>query len=120
MEKCLSKCYILEMLRSPLSDISSESLSDLEKRYFWWEPVTSEPRSKARVVAQAMNLALFEDMKHLESHLGYDCLVEAMLAAEPGWFSDRSWEFWRGRLAFATGRAISEEPPRRSFDAGMF
>lgn len=108
------------MLTPSLSDVSSKTLSDLEKRYFWWEPVTSEPRSKARVVAQAMNLALFEDMKQLESQLGYNCLVEAMLVAEPGWFSDRSWEFWRGRLAFATGRATSEEPPRRSFNAGMF
>jgi hypothetical protein len=22
-----------------------------------------------------------------------------MLRAEPGWLSDRSWEFWRGRLS---------------------
>jgi hypothetical protein len=42
-----------------------------------------------------------------------------MLSAQPGWISDRSWEFWRGRLRTA-GKTIPETPPRRSFDAGAF
>jgi hypothetical protein len=93
-------------------------LSDLERKYFWWEPIGTEPRSSARIVAQAMNMALFEDVRRLEDELGHDVLLETMLAAQPGWLNERSWEFWRGRLAFATGRAIPEEAPRRSFDAG--
>jgi len=44
-------------------------------------------------------------------------LVEVMLRAEPGWLSDRSWEFWRGRLSLAAGGAIPEEAPRRSLHA---
>jgi hypothetical protein len=46
-------------------------------------------------------------------------LVEIMQHAEPGWISDRSWEFWRGRLSFAMGAAIPNEAPRRAFDAAM-
>ena len=42
-----------------------------------------------------------------------------MLEAEPGWISERPWEFWRGRLTLATGRAILEALPRRSFDAAI-
>src|SRR5882762_6865819 len=75
---------------------------------------------KCRVLAQAMNLASFEDVRRLERALGSYQLAEAMVGAEPGWISDRSWEFWRGRLVLATGRAIPEEPPRRSFNARMF
>jgi hypothetical protein len=93
-------------------------LSDLESKYFWWEPVGTEPRSPARILAQAMNMASFEDIRRLEDELGYGALLETMLAAQPGWLNERSWEFWRGRLALATGRAIPEEAPRRSFDAG--
>jgi hypothetical protein len=93
-------------------------LSDLESKYFWWEPVGVTPRSPERIVAQAMNFASFADVRHLEHELGYGTLLETMLAAQPGWLNDRSWEFWRGRLAFATGQAIPETPPRRSFDAG--
>jgi hypothetical protein len=99
---------------------SVELLSELERKYFWWDPVVSRPRSDARVVAQAMNLASFQEMRQLETVLGFDQLAEIMRRAEPGWISDRSWEFWRGRLGFWTGRAISEEPPRRSFNAQAF
>jgi len=75
------------------------------------------PRSTERIVAQAMNLALFADMHRLETELGSAALVDTMLAAQPGWLNDRSWDFWRGRLVSSTGRAIPEAPPRRSFDA---
>jgi hypothetical protein len=95
--------------------LPADLASDLEKRFFWWEPVGA-PRSHARILAQAMDRALFEDIRHLETTLGSDVLVDLMLHAEPGWLSDRSWELWRGRLALATGRAIPQEPPRRSFD----
>jgi hypothetical protein len=100
--------------------LSTDLASELERKFFWWEPVGSQPRSKARILAQAMNLASFEDVRWLEKMLGPDCLVEVMIGAEPGWIDGRSWEFWRGRLMLATGRAIPEEPPRRSFDAALF
>ena len=103
--------YIEPMNRAAL-------LSDLETKYFWWEPVGSEPRSADRVLAQAMNMASFDEVRRLERELGHDALLNTMLAAQPGWLNDRSWEFWRGRLAFATGRAIPEDAPRRSFDVG--
>jgi hypothetical protein len=89
---------------------------ELETKFFWWEPIGS-PRTHARILAQAMDLASFEDVRRLETVVGADTLAELMLHAEPGWLSDRSWEFWRGRLTLATGRTLPEEPPRRSFDA---
>ena len=92
--------------------------AELERKYFWWEPVGTEFRDEARILAQAMDRAGFDEVRRLEKVLGCDTLIETMLQAEPGWFSDRSWEFWRGRLEFATGRAIPEEPPRRSFHDG--
>jgi len=90
----------------------------LERKFFWWEPVGVEPRSDARILAQAMDLAPFEEVRRLEAELGPHRLVEAMFSAEPGWISERSWEFWRGRLARATGAPIPEAPPQRSIDAG--
>ena len=111
------------MVKSGMSVTANVSLpknlaAELERKFFWWEPVGSQPRSDARILAQAMDLAPFEEVRRLERTLGSDCLVQAMLEAEPGWISERSWEFWRGRLALATGRIIPEAPPRRSFDAG--
>lgn len=111
------KCYIDYMSASDEKRLSVGFLSELEQKYFWWEPVVPQPRSSARIVAQAMNFASFHETRQLETQLGFDQLVEIMTHAEPGWISDRSWEFWRGRLGLGTGRAISEEPPRRSFNA---
>ena len=76
-----------------------------------------EPHSENRIIAQAMNLGTFDDIVVLEQTVGKSRLVEVMLRAEPGWFSDRSWEFWRGRLSLSAGGAIPEEAPRRSFHA---
>ena len=91
--------------------------TELEKKFFWWENTGTEPRSDARILAQAMELASFEDVRRLEGALGPGRLADAMLGAEPGWISERSWEFWRGRLMRATGRNIPDAPPRRAFDA---
>jgi hypothetical protein len=92
-------------------------ISELERKYLWWEPVGGEPHSEARIIAQAMNLGTFDDMRRLEKALGPRRLADVMRQAEPGWFNDRSWELWRGRLSRALGEAMPEEAPRRSFHA---
>ena len=106
------------METSPAHSLPKEFLSELERKFFWWEPVGSQPRSDARILAQAMSMAGFDEIRRLEQMLGYDCLAETMLQAEPGWIDERSWEFWRGRLMRATGRRIPDVSPVRSFDAG--
>jgi hypothetical protein len=93
-------------------------LSELERKFFWWEPVDSQARSDVRILAQAMSMADFGEVRQLEQMLGYDRLAETMLRAEPGWIDERSWEFWRGRLMRATGRSIPDAPPVRSFHVG--
>ena len=102
----------------PTRSLPRGLLSELERKFFWWEPVGSQPRSEARIVAQAMNMGGFDEIRRLEQVLGQDYLVVTMLQAEPGWIDDRSWEFWRGRLMRATGRKIPDEAPVRVFDAG--
>ncbi|MBI5131366.1 MAG: hypothetical protein HZA66_18165 [Rhodopseudomonas palustris] len=99
------------------SRLTPDLASDLERKYFWWEPIGDQPRSDARILAQAMSFATFAEGRELEQTLGPDVLVEVMLSAAPGWIDPRSWEFWRGRLQRATGRRIPETPPQRVFDA---
>src|SRR6267154_6010276 len=97
------------------SGAAKRYIAELGRKYLWWDPVGDQPHSENRIIAQAMNLGTFDDIVVLEQTVGRSRLVEVMLRAEPGWFSDRSWEFWRGRLSFAAGGAIPEEAPRRSF-----
>lgn len=101
-----------------MTDSASKRLIDrLGRRYLWWRPVDGSSFSEDRIVAQIMNLGTYDDLLRLEAALGQAHLVGVMLRAEPGWFGDRSWEFWRGRLSFATGAALPETAPRRAFDA---
>jgi len=107
------------MSASAAYGVPADLVSELERKFFWWEPVGSQPRSDLRILAQAMDLASFEDVLRLETALGAHHLVDVMLQAEPGWISERSWDFWRGRLSLATGAVIPEAPPRRSFDGRL-
>lgn len=108
------------MNASAVPHLPTELASELERRFFWWEPVGSQPRSDLRILAQAMDLASFEDVLRLEAEPGAHHLTTVMLQAEPGWISERSWDFWRGRLGLATGCTVPEAPPRRSFDGPPF
>jgi hypothetical protein len=107
-------------MNSPVeSALPADLASELEQKFFWWEPVGSSHRSDARILAQAMSLASFKEVRRLEETLGPHRLVDAMLSAEPGWISERSWEFWRGRLVLATGKAIPLSPSQRRFDESI-
>jgi hypothetical protein len=99
------------------NDALQDTIAEFGRKYLWWEPVGGQPHSEDRIIAQAMNLGTYDDILVLEQTVGKSRLVEIMLRAEPGWISDRSWEFWRGRLSFATGAAIPDNAPRRSFHA---
>jgi hypothetical protein len=98
-------------------DDTDALLAELERKYLWWQPIGGGRPARERVIAQAMNLGTFDDIRRLERTFGRHRLAEVMCGAAPGWFSDRSWEFWRGRLSLALGKALPEAPPRRSFDA---
>jgi hypothetical protein len=101
------------------SDVSKATVAEFGRKYLWWKLPGGQPHSDDRVIAQTMNLGTYDDILLLEQTVGRAQLVKIMLHVEPGWISDRSWEFWRGRLSFATGAAIPNEAPRRAFDAAM-
>jgi hypothetical protein len=100
-----------------IDDTSERTIARFGRKYLWWTPPGGEPHSEDRIIAQAMNLGTYDDILLLEQTVGKTRLVEIMQHAEPGWFNDRSWEFWRGRLSFATGAAIPNGAPRRAFHA---
>jgi hypothetical protein len=101
-------------------DASDQKLvAELGRKYVWWAPIGDQPHASDRIIAQAMNIGTYEDIRRLETTLGSARLADVMIHAAPGWFSPRSWSFWRGRLSLETTTAIPSEPPRRSFHAAM-
>jgi len=108
--------YIRSMAETAESPALANLLAELERKYFWWRPVAGTRHAPARIIAQAMDLGTYDDIRRMEEALGPEALGEVARAAAPGWLSERSWEFWRGRLS-AAGVKIAERPPRRTFNA---
>ena len=92
-------------------------LAQLGQKYIWWAPTGDEAHAPERIIAQVMNIGTYEDIRRMETTLGFARLADVMVNAAPGWFSPRSWSFWRGRLRRETDIPIPAEPPRRSFHA---
>ena len=97
----------------------STLVAEFGRKYMWWQPVGDAAFTQDRIIAQAMDLGTYEDILLLEKVLGAPRLLEVMVGAQPGWLSARSREFWRGRLSHATGAALPDRAPRRSFDAAV-
>ena len=96
---------------------TADAIAKFGRKYLWWQPAEGHTHPESRIIAQVMNFGTYEDILLLEHTVGHARLIDAMLHAEPGWFDDRSWEFWRGRLSCATGVTIPGQAPRRVFDA---
>ena len=58
-------------------------IAELRRKYIWWEPIGDAPHSDERVIAQAMNLGTFDDIRRMERTLGSDRLADVMLQAAP-------------------------------------
>src|SRR5579859_1608739 len=97
--------------------VPADVIAELGQKYLWWRPAEGHLHSENRIIAQTMNLGTYDDILLLEQTVGPARLIDVMLHSEPGWIDDRSWEFWRGRLWFATGATIPHKPPQRLFNA---
>lgn len=103
------------MQRTPLTPDETGRIADLAKKYLWWDAVDENGHSLPRMIAQIMRLGSYEDILSLETIAGSHVLAEAMRNSAAGWFDDRSWDFWRGRLSHSGIRDIPEQRPKRTF-----
>ena len=98
----------------PIDPSATGLLQEFERKYMWWRPVGRAAHAPERVVAQVMNLGTYADIRRLETAFAPKTLADVARGSPAGWFSPRSWEFWRGRLA-AARIEIPPSPPERSF-----
>lgn len=94
---------------------AEEAIEELSRKYLWWKAIAAEGHTTERMVAQIMNLGTYKDIRKLEAMLSPKILASVMANSAPGWFDDRSWDFWRGRLSFAGVQGINEHRPQRTF-----
>ena len=83
-------------------------LTEFAQRYIWWKSPEEAMAYPARVVAQVMNIGVFQDAARLAEALGDEGLRAVLRQAEAGQFNARSWHYWHYRLGLA---APGEVPP---------
>jgi hypothetical protein len=72
------------------NNVLPDVIAEFGRKYLWWEPVSGQPHSQDRIIAQTMNLGTYDDILLLEDAVGKARLLEVMLRAEPGWINERS------------------------------
>lgn len=100
------------MKSAPEMHADSAYLQRFAKRYIWWMAPPEAARDPHRVIAQVMNLGLFEDVMDLRSLTGDDALRRTIAEARPGEFSERSWHYWHQILNICDGNQIPPLPVR--------
>ncbi len=88
-------------------------LTEFARRYIWWLSPEEALEFPARVVAQVMNIGVFQDAARLAEALGDDGLRAVLRQAEAGQFNARSWHYWHYRLGLAEPGQVPPLPVRR-------
>jgi hypothetical protein len=97
-----------------LSPTAAARVEELGNKYIWWSPAGAH-HPFSRQIAQIMRLGSYDDILILEDVVGAPILAEVMRTSAAGWFDDRSWSFWRGRLSHGGEADIPEHAPKRTF-----
>jgi hypothetical protein len=83
-------------------------LERMAQKYIWWQTVDESIQLPDRIIAQVMNIGLFEDWNDLYTNFNSHELIYILQHAECGWFNNRSWYFWHNSLF---GDTLDSVPP---------
>jgi hypothetical protein len=93
--------------------VSTPLLRSLAGKYVWWKTPEESLRFPQRVIAQVMNIGDYEDVQAMSDDQTEALLKEALLKAEAGQFSPKSWSYWHYRLGLARPGEVPALPIRR-------
>lgn len=81
-------------------------------KYIWWLSAEESMEFPGRVIAQVMNIGVFEDVAGLLDSLGEASLKAVLQQSEAGQFSSRSWHYWHYRLGLADPNQVPPLPTK--------
>ena len=76
----------------------TEFLTNMAKKYIWWETLEEAMTHPRRILVQVMDIGVWDDLCVLVDLFSSRELLEALLNSEAGQFRPRSWHFWCYRL----------------------
>jgi hypothetical protein len=81
-----------------MNEVQRAFLFDMAKRYIWWKTPDEAILHPQRVLAQVMNIGVWDDLCKLDTLFPRQELIDVLERAEIGQFNARSWHFWHCRL----------------------
>ncbi len=78
----------------------TKEIQPLAVKYVWWETPEWACKHPYVFLANLMNLGFWEDWCLARQIFGDQFLREVLLNAPPGYFSNRSWDYWHLKLGF--------------------
>ena len=81
-----------------LKEAQEAFLADAARRYIWWETTNGAMEYPQKILAQIMNIGVWNDMCKLVELFPQKELENILNAADIGQFNERSWHFWHNRF----------------------
>jgi hypothetical protein len=100
-----------------IDDRTSSELERLAGKYIWWKAPVEAVKAPERVLAQVMDIGVWQDMFLIRDLFGEEILRAVLRNAEAGWFRGRSWHYWHYVLGLAKDSSDIPPLPTRRFDA---
>jgi len=88
-------------------------LKKMASKYVWFKTPDEALKFPDRVIAQVMDLGIWEDLLKLENFCGKATLKKVLQKSEIGQFRPKSWHFWHYRLGLATVGNVPPMPRRK-------
>ena len=99
-----------------IEDVDPAVLEPYAARYIWWQQSHEAVKYPLRVVAQVMDIGAWDDVISLSGKIGWGPFRQALMAAEAGQLSPKSWHFWHYRLAGCQEESEIPPLPQRRFE----
>ena len=68
------------------------------QRYIWWETANNAMGYPQKIMAQVMNIGVWDDICKLVELFPQEALLNVLNTAEVGQFNEKSWYFWHNRF----------------------
>ena len=73
-------------------------LANVAQRYIWWEAANNAMDYPQKILAQVMNIGVWDDICKLVELFSREDLLRVLDTANKGQFNERSWHFWHNRF----------------------
>lgn len=82
------------------------------KQYIWWKEPEKALKHPQKVLAQVMNIGVWDDVCKMSGVFSKEELRQVLLMAEAGQFSRKSWQYWNCILTNCSIDSIPKPPTR--------